>query len=483
MNLLTRFRFPGRHLFGFLVGFVLISEAVLAQSPDFQKMTPEERTAYMTKMREASQADWQKMMTMLHLKEPTLPNPADDPNRPSQLKPKEGSNNWFDVTGQTHVRSGWGNWTNYDENKAGGYTLPNPLVLKNGQPVTSATVWWKQRRPEILNDFTTEIYGTIPKNTPSVVFSVTGTDTTLGGKANKKTIVGRIDNSRYPAAKPGIDMTLYTPATAKGKLPVMVIVWGAFPAPIPTIKLLTEAGWAVALVNTGTIQMDSGAGLHEGIIGLVNEGKDRKPTDWGVLAAWSWGLSRALDYLETDNAINPKQIGIQGHSRWGKTAMLAGALDQRWAFVFASCSGSMGASLEKRNYGETIDNVAGSGEYHWMAPNFIKYGGQWEAMPVDAHELMALVAPRPLFITGGTKDSWADPKGEFLACVAASPVYALVGKKGVGTTEMPAPDVSLIAGDLAFRDHEGGHTDAPDWPVFLQWADHYLKKTAPTTTR
>ncbi|MCK8492426.1 acetylxylan esterase [Spirosoma sp. RP8] len=465
----------------FLIPFVVLAltvHRVNAQAPDFQKMTPEERKVYMDKMREASQEDWQRVMNRLNLKLPTLPPPADDPKRPSHLKQKEGSTNWYDDEGNTHVRSGWGNWSNYDEAKAGGYTLPDPLVLKNGKPVKNANSWWKQRRPELLADFLTEIYGNTPKNTPNVTFTVTAvTDTALRSRAIRKTIAGRIDNSRYPSAKPSIDMTLYTPANAKGPVPLIVLVWGAFPTPMVTIDRVISAGWAVAVVNTGAVQMDSGAGLHEGIIGLVSEGKDRKPDEWGVLAAWSWGLSRALDYFETDKAINPKQIGIQGHSRWGKTALLAAATDPRWAIVYASCSGSMGASLEKRNYGETIDNVAGSGEYHWMAGNFVKYGGNWQAMPVDAHELIALIAPRPVFITGGTKDSWSDSHGEFLACVAASPVYELLGKKGLSTTVMPKPDESLMDGDLAFRNHEGGHTDLPDWPVFIELAKKQFKQT------
>ena len=449
------------------------------QRPDVQKMTPGERKAYMDKLRAESQADWKRTMQSFNLSEPALPPPADDPKRPQHLKPKEGSTNWYDEAGYTHVRSGWGNWSNYDEAKAGGYTLPDPLVLKNGKPVKNAAAWWKQRRPEILNDFTTDIYGKIPASTPAVTFVPVGTDSViLAGKSTRSTILGQIDNSRYPAATPTIPITLYKPIVGSGraeKLPLMVIVWGSFPQPMATIERLITSGWAVATVNTGAIQMDSGAGLYEGIIGLVGKGADRQPDDWGVLAAWSWGLSRAFDYLATDKTIDATRIGIQGHSRWGKTAMLAGALDPRWAIVFSSCSGALGASLEKRNYGETIDNVAGAGEYHWMAPNFVKYGGNWATMPVDAHELMALIAPRPLFITGGTRDSWSDPKGEFLACVAASPVYALLGKKGVGTTEMPTPDVSLVDGELAFRNHEGGHVDSLDWPVFLEFAGRELR--------
>jgi len=477
----------GRKLATFLTVGMLTVSTTYAQSPDFQKMTADERKAYMDKLRTAAQEDWQKMMNKLGLKEPSLPALTEDPGRPPQFKPREGSTSWVDEAGNTYVRSGWGNWSNYDEAKTGSYTLPDPLVLKNGQRVKNADTWWKQRRPEILSDYQNEIYGKTPTNTPKVTFEVTSTDRNAqNGRAIRKTIIGHIDNAKYPSAKPRINITLYTPANATGPVPLMVVVSGFMgPAPAgPTaMDRVLETGWAFATFNTGDIQLDNGGGLHEGIIGLMAEGRDRQPDDWGVLAAWSWGLSRALDYFETDPAINAKQIGIEGHSRWGKTALLAAALDPRWAITFASCSGSMGASLEKRNFGEVIDNVASPGLYHWMAGNFLKYAGNWQAMPVDAHELMALIAPRPLFITGGTKDSWGDSHGEFLACVAASPVYKLLKKKGIGTTEMPQPDVALISGDLAFRNHEGGHVDLLDWPTFLQFAQKYFKTSTPKAKR
>ena len=190
----------------------------------------------------------------------------------------------------------------------------------------------------------------------------------------------------------------------------------------PQISQVLAAGWAFRTVNTSLLQADHGAGLTRGIIGLVNEGTPRALDDWGVLAAWIWGLSRALDYLETDSAVDARRAAVQGHSRWGKAVLLAAALDQRWAVVWPSCSGAMGASLEKRNWGETIDNIAAADEYHWMAGNFLKYAGHWDRMPVDAHELIALVAPRPIFITGGTEDQWSDPHGEFLAAFGAEPV-------------------------------------------------------------
>jgi len=454
-----------------------------AQTPDFRKMTPEEMTAYRTKMKEGAEKDWLRMMGLLNIKMPSLPAVSDDPNRPQSTFQKPNSTNWTDSVGNTFVRSNWGNWSNYDESKAGKYKLPDPLVLKNGKPVKNAKTWWSERRPEILRDFGTNVYGRIPFVTPKVTFKVTATDTIeMNGKVLKKTIMGKVDNSKFPQGKCSIEITLLLPINATAPVPLMVTAgmgsgnFGGATNRGPTAReLVLATGWAYATVNTSAVQMDSGAGLNDGIIGIVNQGNPRKPDDWGVLAAWSWGLSRALDYFETDKAINPKQIGIQGHSRWGKTALLAAALDQRWAIAFSSCSGSMGASLEKRSWGENIDNVAGSGEYHWMAGNFLKYAGNWGDMPVDAHELMALVAPRPLFITGGTHDQWSDPHGEFLACLGADPVYRLLGVNGLGTTEMPAPDVSLISGELAFRNHEGGHTDLIDWPVFLEFAKKYFK--------
>jgi len=423
-----------------------------------------------------TKANYQQTLKIVGVQLPVLPPQADDPTRPQGAVPRSNGNGYTDAKGMSLTRSPWGAWVNYSEDKANDYTLPDPLVLKNGKPVTNAKIWWQQRRPEIVNDYETYVYGHVPKNTPKVTFEVTDIDKkALDGSAIKKTIIGHIDNTTYPAAQPVIKMTLFLPANAKGPVPLMVIASSNSNGNMQTIKLFNSTGWAIAYFDTNALQADNGAGLSTGIIGLVNKGKLRGPEDWGVLRAWAWGLSRALDYFETDKTINPKQIGIEGHSRWGKTALLAGAMDQRWAIVFASCSGSGGASLEKRNFGENLDLIAAENEYHWMAPNFIKYGGNWKAFPVDAHEMMALVAPRPLFITGGTQDIWADPVGEFKACVAAPPVYKLLGKTGISTSQMPAPDVSLIDSDLAFRFHEGGHTDSLDWPTFIEFAKKYFK--------
>lgn len=464
----------------------LLSITAHGQTVDRRSMTPEERNAYMAKLNAASAQDRKRMLDQLGIVLPQLPPDSLDPKRPPHIFKRPGSNSWTDSAGQFYARSDWGAWTNYAEASAGTYSLPDPLVLKNGQKVTSARDWWTKRRPEILHDFETQVYGKIPAKTPKVTFEVVSTDSSaVSHTAILKKIVGHIDNASYPSNTPRIEINLYLPKGINGRVPLMVQVSSAFFAPPTALasqppgarELVLAMGWAFATVNTGAIQADNGAGLTEGIIGFVNKGQPRKPDDWGVLAAWCWGLSRALDYFQTDRQIDPRKIGLQGHSRWGKTALLAAALDNRWSVVFPTSSGSMGASLEKRNFGETIDIVAGTGEYHWMAGNFLKYGGHWEAMPVDAHELIALVAPRPVFITGGTQEPWIDTRGEFLACVAADPVYRLLGKKGLATTEMPAPDVGLTDGELAFRMHTGGHVDLPNWPMFLQWAQRYFGKT------
>lgn len=468
----------------FMLLFISVNRS-MAQAIDFSKLSPDERKAAQSKIEAANRVDWQNMMNLLGLKTPVLVPPLEDSSRPPNLTQKvAGSGYWFDANGSQTVRTLWGDWTNFDESKTGNYVLADPLKLKNGKPVTTASVWWKKRRPEILEDYQKEIYGYIPKNMPKVRFEVTSIDSSaLDGKAIKKTIVGHIDNSAYPEARPVVAITLYLPRNTQGKVPLLVNVGGylgKYPgskSTAPTaLDLVIAKGWAIATVNTGELQADNGDGFKTGIIGLMNKGKMRRPEDWGVFSAWCWGLSRAFDYFETEPLIDSKKTGIQGHSRWGKTALLESALDSRWAICYASCAGSMGSALEKRAYGESINDCAAPGEYHWLAGNFLKYAGNWQNMPVDAHELISLVAPRPLLITGGTGDQWADPKGEFLACVAASPVYKLLGKKGISVTEMPAPDTSLTDGDLAFREHTGGHTDLPDWPVFISFCERYFNK-------
>jgi hypothetical protein len=408
------------------------------------------------------------------------------------------------------------NHANYDEATANPYpNLPEVLTLRNGKKVTAKAMWWNERRPEIVEDFEREVLGRIPKNVPRVRWEVTKTvDATVGGHSViGKQLIGHVDNSSDPDVAVDIQMTLVLPVHVKGPAPVMMMFGGrgipevAFPtagrapaappanADAPAIEQLIADGWGVAGINPASIQADNGAGLTKGIIGLVNKGQPRKPDDWGALRAWGWGASRGLDYLETDKAVNAKQAGIEGVSRYGKAALVAMAFDTRFAVVLIGSSGEGGAKLHRRNWGEAVENLTATGEYHWMAGNFLKYGASQATfgsrtagdLPVDAHELLALCAPRLTFISYGVPEKgdakWLDHQGSFMAAVAAEPVFRLLGAKDMGVTadyhveKMPGVNVGLLDGQLAWRQHDGGHTDAPNWKYFIPWADKFLHHT------
>jgi hypothetical protein len=408
------------------------------------------------------------------------------------------------------------NHANYDEARANPYpNLPDPLTLKNGRKVTTPAMWWNQRRPEIMEDFEREVLGRVPIGMPKVNWEVTKTaEAQLGGHAViGKQLVGHVDNAGDPDIKVDIQMTLVVPADAKKPVPVMMMFGGrtipevAFPAPSfpgragavpsaappqpsdpPSIEQLIADGWGFVTLNPTSVQVDNGAGLTKGVIGLVNKGQPRKPADWGALRAWAWGASKGLDYLQTDKAVDSKQVGIEGVSRYGKAALITMAFDTRFAVVLIGSSGEGGAKLHRRNWGEAVENLTATGEYHWMAGNFLKYGGPETAgdIPVDAHELIALCAPRPTFISYGVPEKgdakWLDQQGSFMAAVASEPVFRLLGAKDLGVTEdyrtakMPAVNVSMLGGALAWRQHDGGHTDAPNWKYFIPWADKQLHR-------
>jgi endoglucanase len=391
------------------------------------------------------------------------------------------------------------NAANYDESKViSPLNLPDPLVLQNGSKVTTAKMWWDARRPEIVEEFDREIYGRVPNNAPKVNWEVVSTTKEMNGNVPvvTKKLIGHVDNSAYPLITVNIDLTLTTPANAAGPVPVMmefslspeVLAMLADRSPQtadaePTWQQqVLRKGWGYAVYIPTTVQPDNGEGLTHGVIGLVNKGQPRKLDDWGALRAWAWGASRALDYFETDKSVDAKAVGIEGHSRYGKAALVAMANDPRFAVGYISSSGEGGAKLFRRNFGEQIGNVAGLGEYHWMAGNFLKYAGALTEndLPVDAHQLIALCAPRPVFIGAGATngDGWVDAKGMFLAAVGAGPVYELLGKKGLGTTEFPPMETALLDGEVAFRQHSGGHTAAPNWPTFLTFAARHLNDAA-----
>jgi hypothetical protein len=240
-------------------------------------------------------------------------------------------------------------------------------------------------------------------------------------------------------------------------------------------------GWGYALLDPSSVQADNGAGLDKGIIGLVNKGQPRKMNDWGALRAWAWGASRALDYLKTDPHIAGDEVGIQGHSRYGKAAIVAMAYDRRFAIGFISSSGAGGAKLFHHYFGETLENVAAANEFHWMAGNFMKYAADplsVKDLPVDMDALVALCAPRPVFIGGGASsqgDAWVDARGMFMAAQGAGPVYRLLGKPGLETDTYPPMLTPLLSGTIGFRQHDQGHTPNPNWPFFLTFAQRFLK--------
>ena len=388
------------------------------------------------------------------------------------------------------------NAANVDELKASPYTsLPDPLVLKNGKRVTDAKTWWSKRRPEIVEDFDKEIYGRVPVNTPKVNWEVVTTvDTTIGNiKAITKNLLGHVDNAAYPQIKVDIELSVTTPKGINKAVPVIMEFGFIFPAgfrlPAPPVgapvvknwqEQLLEQGWGFAILVPTSYQADNGAGLTKGIIGLCNKGENRKPDDWGSLRAWAWGASRAIDYFETDKDVDAKRIGVEGLSRYGKATIVTMAYEPRLAVAFVGSSGAGGTKILRRVFGEQVENLASSGEYHWFAGNFIKYAGLLTPndLPVDAHELVALCAPRPVYISSGSPNvegRWVDAKGMFLGGVHAGPVYKLLGKKDLGITEFPPEQTTLIDGDIAFRQHNGGHTTGPNWPTFIEFTKKYFK--------
>ena len=461
---------------------------------------------------------------------------------PLNLTVQQDHQNMKEQLGITRLRPGPSgnanatNAANYDPAKANPFPdLPDPLLTKKGQKVTTSDQWWKVRRPEIVEDFEREVFGRVPKNVPKVTWTVVtqATDRVIGGlPVVAKQLVGNVDNSACPSIKVGIQMTLVTPANAKGPVPVLMMFGGGFggngfprragePAPTnrfgafgggtntgpSSTEMLIAAGWGYATISPNSIQDDTGGGrggnpggLTRGIIGLVNKGQPRKPDDWGSLRAWAWGAARGLDYLETDSTVDAKKVGIEGVSRYGKAALVTLAFESRFAVALVGSSGEGGAKLHRRNFGEAVESLTGSGEYHWMAGNFLKYGtseskfGSRNAgdLPVDAHELIALCAPRPTFISYGIPArgdaNWLDQQGSYMATVAAGPVFRLLGARELGekenyrTAKMPPVNTDMLDGELAWRQHDGGHEDRSNMKHFIAWASLLLKHAPPAAT-
>jgi len=393
-------------------------------------------------------------------------------------------------------------FANFDETRANPFPdLPDPLTSNTGVKLTKAAQW-PARRAEIAELFDREVYGRAPANVPMVTWRVAETvEETIGTTAVvTRKLVGHVDNAAAPGIKVDILMNVSTPASARGKrVPVVMSFGSVNPRPRPPgapalppgpdyREQLLAKNWGFATLDTNSVQADNAAGLTQGIIGLVNKGQPRSLEDWGVLRAWAWGASRGFDYLATDKDVDARKIAIFGHSRGGKAALVALAYEQRFATGFISSSGAGGAALYRRNFGEGIPNLAAVNEFHWFAGNFLKFAAQGHdarEMSVDSHELIAMVAPRPLFVGGGALimtplsavpgDGWVDARGMFMASAAASPVWTLLGKKGLETSSFPPILTYLGEGDIGYRQHIEGHTPNPNWPYFIRFAGKYWK--------
>lgn len=391
-----------------------------------------------------------------------------------------------------------GHVSNYDEANVGAYSLPDPLVMNSGKPVTDALTWTTIRRPELIALYEREIFGAVPAGAPKATFEVVSNDVAaMDGTAVRKHVVMRLGEGER-AVK--VNVVLLVPVKAAGPVPVVLHMLfndppGITPPPAaptaegkaaaprrsvsdigPVAEILAR-GYAYVALRYTEIQPDAATTFGSGVMALAYAAGQTKPSpgEWGTITAWAWGASRVLDYLETDRAVNAKRVALVGHSRLGKATLWAGARDTRFGAVFASCSGEMGASLTRRDFGESLDDVAASFPW-WLVSTFPKYAGRWSELPVDSHTVIALNAPRPVFATGGTEDLWADPHGEFQALVAAGPVYRLLGKKDVGATMLPARDTPLIGGSLGFLYHTGKHTITDgDWKAFFEFVGRHFE--------
>ncbi len=390
-----------------------------------------------------------------------------------------------------------GHVSNYDEKKVSSYTLPDPLVMANGERVDSAEKWFKVRRPEILEFYQTEIYGRIPSNAPRVTWEVIETDSKArDGAAIRKRVVGRMGNK--PDA-PRMNLTMFLPARANGPIPMLLSISFGFgaggrgqiaapkkgegaakptlpPRGFDAIGEVLSRGWGYTTLNYTDIQPDRADRWTEGVIGLtLKPGQARPaPDEWGTISAWAWGISRSIDYLETDRAVNPKQIAITGVSRLGKTVLWAGAGRARGGRVLGGFRRD-GRGLDPPRLGRD-PRRHGTELPLAVCRQPPEVGRQVERFARGSAHADRPVAPRPVYVNGGLIDQWSDPKGEFLAVTAAGPVYRLLGRKDLGVTELPPLDTPITSGDLAFHYHSGGHMAVPaDWKAFLDFADRHIR--------
>lgn len=392
---------------------------------------------------------------------------------------------------------------NYTEAKVGSYTLPDPLKCLDGQVVENSQLWYNKRRKEIINLFEQNQFGVTPKDEIEINYALLESEgSAFDGSAERTQVTLNLSGNQKEKK---IDLVYYLPKNVTKPVPILLyisfgansqviddpkikegFIWNREKQRIPAgrksrfeklnVRSVLENGFGFANVYYGDIEPDFADGYKYGVRSLFKENEDAnldKSDSWGSIAVWSWGLSKILDYFETDNKIDANSIVIMGVSRLGKTVLWAGALDERFASVIAICSGESGAALSKRNYGETIAHIASPTRYHyWFAPKYQEFGTDVNSLPVDGHMLISLIAPRPLLLVTGNTDKWSDPYGEYLAAKAAEPVYELLGKKGLETEKMPSPGKPVL-NDIGFYMHDGGHgMMKEDWNIILD----FLKK-------
>jgi dienelactone hydrolase len=359
--------------------------------------------------------------------------------------------------------------------------LPDPLTLSTGDPVTSPEAWTDRRRPEILELFRAPVYGRAPVGRPEgQSFAVKGmAPGMMDGRATRKEVVITL---RGPGGELSLDLLLFVPEGVR-PAPAFLFLCNRYEENVdPTRRVRTPfwpaeeivaRGYAAAAIRLSQIDPDEHDGFRNGVHGLFD--RERGPDSWGTLAAWAWGASRAMDYLETDPDLDPRRIAVAGHSRGGKTALWAGAEDGRFALAVSNNSGCAGAALERGKRGERIADITRAFP-HWLCENYARYANREDDLPVDQHMLLALMAPRPVYVASAAEDAWADPESEFAACVAAEPVYRLFGLGGVGRDRIPAPDAPLHDGVIGYHLRPGGHDLTPaDWGRFMDFADRQME--------
>ena len=386
---------------------------------------------------------------------------------------------------------------NYDESKVGSYTLPDPLVLSNGDQVKDVKTWEQRRRPEILRAFETQMFGRMPAKLKTTTFELKSIDKqALNGKAVRKEVIVLFSGK---TEGPKMELVVYLPANAKGRVPVFLgLNFGGnqtihsdpglsvtkawvrtgtssargSAADAWQVEKILARGYGLATAYYGDIDPDFDDGFQNGIHALFPK---PSPEDWGSIGAWAWGLSRALDYLETDKDVDAKKVALMGHSRLGKAALWAGASDQRFAIVISNDSGEGGAAISRRNFGETVKRINTSFP-HWFNDNYPKYNEDVNSLPFDSHMLIALIAPRPVYVASAQEDLWADPRGEYLGAYHAGPVYRLYGKHVLDSEKMPEVHQPIM-GTIGYHLRAGKHAvTAYDWDRYLDFADKHFKK-------